>query len=213
MQSLFRIAFGLAIFTITYNVIEGLVSTFFGYEDESLALFGFGVDSFIEVISGIGIVHMITRIWRNPESQRTRFETTALRITGIAFYLLVIGLSLTVIHNLWTGQQPETTFWGIVISTLSILVMWALYWSKRVVGRKLDSEAILADAECTMACISMSVVLLVSSVLYETLGIPYIDTIGAIGIIWYSWREGRECFEKARAGKTCCSCRSCGEKK
>ena len=49
----------LAIFTIVYNIIEGLVSIAYGISDETLALFGFGVDSFVEVISGIGILHMV----------------------------------------------------------------------------------------------------------------------------------------------------------
>jgi len=61
-HQLFKTAFGLALFTIIYNIAEGLVSTYLGFEGESLALFGFGSDSFIEVISGLGIIHMITRI-------------------------------------------------------------------------------------------------------------------------------------------------------
>lgn len=61
-KKLYKIAFGLAIFTIIYNIAEGIISTYLGFEDESLALFGFGSDSFIEVISGLGIAHMIVRI-------------------------------------------------------------------------------------------------------------------------------------------------------
>jgi hypothetical protein len=81
----YRLAFGLALFTIAYNLLEGLFSTYFGYEDESLALFGFGVDSFIEVVSGLGIAHMVLRIQRRPESNRDEFERTSLRITGTLF--------------------------------------------------------------------------------------------------------------------------------
>ena len=88
-HKLYRTAFALALFTIFYNVAEGIISTYLGFEDESLALFGFGTDSFIEVISGLGIAHMILRIQRNPDSNRDNFERTALRITGVAFYLLV----------------------------------------------------------------------------------------------------------------------------
>jgi hypothetical protein len=67
---LYQTALGLALFTILYNLAEGIIATWLGFEDESLALFGFGVDSFIEVISGLGIVHMITRIRQNPASNR-----------------------------------------------------------------------------------------------------------------------------------------------
>ncbi|MBS3954304.1 MAG: hypothetical protein KGZ88_15255, partial [Methylomicrobium sp.] len=85
-------ALWLAVFTILYNVVEGLISIGFGVSDESLALFGFGVDSFIEVMSGVGILVMVNRIRRNPNSSRTPFEVTALRVTGTAFYILVAGL-------------------------------------------------------------------------------------------------------------------------
>ena len=62
IQRLYKIALGLAIFTIIYNTAEGLISIWLGYEDGTLSLFGFGADSFIEVISGIGIGHMVVRI-------------------------------------------------------------------------------------------------------------------------------------------------------
>src|SRR5690606_6545770 len=111
---------------ILYNLIEAIISTRFGYEDETLTLFGFGVDSFIELISGVGIVHMMLRIRYNPEVQRDSFERTALRITGTAFYLLVVGLLMGAGLVIYTGQKPETTFWGVIISSISILVMLGL---------------------------------------------------------------------------------------
>lgn len=199
----YQIAFGLAIFTIFYNIAEGLLSTYLGFEDESLALFGFGADSFIEVISGLGIAHMIIRIKRNPGSTRDGFERLALRITGTAFYLLVLGLVGTSFYNLWNGHQPITTRWGIVISAISILVMWGLVvWKKRV-GRELNSDPILADANCTLVCVYMSVILLVSSGVYEVFGIPYVDSLGTLGLAYFAFKEGRECFEKANSEKYC----------
>lgn len=207
-DSLFKLAFALAVFTIVYNVVEGVVSTYLGFEDESLALFGFGVDSFIEVISGLGIAHMVLRIRQNPLSRRDDFERHALRITGFAFYALTAGLVITSTYNLWTGHTPVTTFWGVVISLISIAVMWALVYGKIRVGRQLNSDAILADAACTKVCIYMSVILLASSGLYELTGIGYIDSIGTLGLAWFSLKEGRECFEKASSDKNC-SCESC----
>ena len=122
-NNLFKLALGLAIFTITYNILEGLISTYFGFEDESLALFGFGVDSFIEVISGIGIAHMIIRIQNNHSSKRDSFERTALKITGFAFYILVGGLVLSSFINIWNQHKPITTFWGIVISIIGVIII------------------------------------------------------------------------------------------
>lgn len=202
-QRLYKSAFGLAVFTIVYNIVEGIVSTYFGYEDESLALFGFGIDSFIEVISGLGIAHMVLRIQSNPGSNRDKFEKNALRITGFSFYGLVIGLVTTSIYNLWTGHKPETTFWGVVISIVSIVIMWALIIGKKKVGQQLDSDAILADAECTKVCIYMSIILLISSGIYELANLAYIDSMGTLGLAYFSFKEGKECFEKAKHNKYC----------
>ena len=202
-KHLYKIAFWLAVFTIGYNIIEGLISTYFGYADESLALFGFGADSFIEVISGLGIAHMILRIKQKPESNRDGFERTALLITGYSFYALVLFLSATGFYNLWTGHKPVTTFWGVIISIISIAVMWALMYGKTKVGNQLNSAPILADAACTRVCIYMSVVLLVSSGIYEFTNIGYIDSIGTLGLAYLSFKEGRECFDKAKNNKYC----------
>jgi divalent metal cation (Fe/Co/Zn/Cd) transporter len=202
-DKLYRTAFGLALFTILYNVLEGLISTYFGIQDESLALFGFGADSFIEVISGLGIAHMVLRIRKYPDSPRDSFERTALRITGFAFYALVGTLVVTGIYNLWTGHEPVTTVVGIVISTISIAVMWALVAWKRQVGQKLGSEPILADANCTLVCVYMSIILLVSSGIFELTGFRYIDSIGSLALAYFAFKEGRECFEKAKSNIYC----------
>lgn len=203
-DKLYKIAFGLAVFTIIYNIAEGLFSTWLGFEDGSLALFGFGSDSFIEVISGLGIAYMIIRIQKHPESNRGKFERTALQITGFAFYILVAALVITSIYNIWTGHQPSTTFYGVIISAISIIVMLLLFAWKKNVGRKLSSEAIMADANCTMVCVYMSVILLLSSGIYEWFRIPYVDSIGTLGLSYFAFKEGRECFEKARNEKYCC---------
>ncbi|MCL4531279.1 MAG: cation transporter [Chloroflexi bacterium] len=190
-------ALWLAIFTIVYNLLEGLVSVYFGAHDEALTLFGFGVDSFIEVMSGIGILAMVIRIRQNPGTPRGQFERTALRITGWSFYLLAFGLLLTVIYNLFTGHKPTTTLAGLIISLISIASMWALVTGKRNVGRALNSAPILADANCTMVCIYMSLVLLAASLIYQLTGFGFVDSIGAIGLIYFSYNEGKESFEKA----------------
>lgn len=202
-SKLYRIAFNLAIITIVYNIAEGIIATYLGYEDESLALFGFGSDSFIEVISGLGIAHMILRIQNNPLSKRDDFERTALKITGYAFYILVAGLIVTSIYNIWVGHKPDTTLWGIVISSISILVMWVLVVLKRKVGNELNSTPILADANCTLVCIYMSIILLISSGIYELTGFPYIDSIGTLGLAYFAFKEGQECFELAKSDKNC----------
>lgn len=202
-SKIYNLAFGLALFTIIYNLAEGIVATWFGYTDETIALFGFGVDSFIEMISGIGILVMIVRIRNNPQSPRGDFEVTALKITGWSFYILVGGLTLSAIATMWLGIKPETTVWGVVVSVISIVVMLFLIYGKIYTGKKLHSDAIIADANCTKVCIYMSCVLLASSGIYYMTGFAYADALGTLGLAWFSYEEGKECFEKAE-NKACC---------
>jgi divalent metal cation (Fe/Co/Zn/Cd) transporter len=197
-------ALWLATFTIVYNLAEGLISIFFGLSDETLTLFGFGVDSFIEVMSGIGIFAMVLRIRHNPDTDRSAFERSALRVTGTSFYILAVGLVVTAVYNLIIGHNPETTLPGLIISVISIAVMWALVASKRKVGHELNSSPILADANCTLVCIYMSLVLLASSLIYELTGFGFVDSLGAIGLIYFSYNEGKEAFEKAAGMEDCC---------
>lgn len=206
-EQLYRRALLLAMVTVGYNIAEGLVSIWFGFRDETLSLFGFGVDSFVEVISGIGIWHMIIRIRRSDNESVDRFEKTALRVTGSAFYLLAAGLFVSAALNIYSGEAPRTTFWGVVISLVSVATMWLLIRMKEKVGTALGSAAILADAACTRTCLQLSVVLFAASVGYQMTGFGWLDAVGAAVIGGLSVREGREAFDKAK-GKSCsCSCK------
>jgi len=203
-KALYQFAIFLAIITVGYNFIEGITAVYFGIDDEILALFGFGLDSFVEVISGIGIWHMVLRIRNCKNEQKDNFEKRALQITGISFYLLTLGLITSAIYNFILGSHPRTTFWGIVIAGISILVMWWLIREKIKVGNALNSDAIIADANCTKACMQLSFVLFASSIGYELFGIGQIDAAGSLIIAGIAFREGQEAFEKAKNQNNCC---------
>jgi len=209
-EKLYRAASALALITIAYNLFEGAVSAWFGLEDESLALFGFGLDSFVEVISGAGIWHMVRRQRVSAEQGHDLFERRALRITGCGFYLLAAGLFISGGYDGYSRHAPETTFWGMVISCISIFSMWLLIHYKVKVGRALGSQAILADAACTKVCLYLSLILLASSAGYHLTGIGWLDAAGALGISWFCLKEGREAFDKARGIPCGCSCSCSG---
>lgn len=207
-SKLLHIALALSLITIFYNMAEGSVSVYFGLNDETLALFGFGTDSFVEVISGLGIAHMVMRMKRSGSTfhNRDNFERTALKITGTAFYLLALALIVGSIFILIEGSVPETTVIGIIVSSVSILTMYLLMHYKLKVGSKLKSDAIIADAHCTKACLYLSFILLASSGLYELFQIGYFDVAGSLGIAWFALREGRESWEKSRSDELACHC-------
>jgi small neutral amino acid transporter SnatA (MarC family) len=197
---LLKTALLLSIITIAYNIAEGVVSVVYGLADETLALMGFGVDSFVEVLSGAGILHMVIRMKRSGLSNidsRDKFERRALRVTGISFFILAGGLAASSAVNIITNTKPETTVAGIIIAILSVLTMYILMKWKLKTGKRLRSNAIIADANCTKTCFYLSFILLGSSVLYELFGIAWFDIAGSIGIAWFAFSEGRESFEKA----------------
>jgi divalent metal cation (Fe/Co/Zn/Cd) transporter len=206
MNKLIRIAIVLSLITIFYNIVEGVISVYFGTGDETLALLGFGIDSFVEVISGIGILHMVLRMKYSKVESRDAFEKTALRITGSVFYLLVLGLITGSILNIIHNVKPETTVPGIIIAVISIATMYWLMTSKMKIGKALNSDAIIADANCTKTCFYLSFILLASSGLYELFGIAYFDILGSIGIAYFAFKEGREAFEKVKSGSLMCNC-------
>ncbi len=194
----------LSIFTVLYNMLEGLVSIYFGQADDTLVLFGFGLDSFVEVISGLGILHMVTRMRNHNVTKRDQFETTALRITGASFYLLSIGLIAGSIISLISQSQPQSTMIGVIIACISLLTMYFLMSAKLQVGQTLKSDPIIADAKCTKTCFYLSLILLISSGLYELFELQYIDELGSLGIAWFAYSEGKEAFEKARDKELIC---------
>lgn len=208
-ETFYKSANILALITVFYNIVEGVVSVFFGYEDGTVALFGFGIDSFVEVISGVGIWHMVRRMRQNGNEDHDAFEKSALRVTGTAFYVLTAGLTATALINLYKGTKPETTFWGIVVAGISILSMWLLIHYKLKLGRQFNSQALIADANCTRACMYLSVVLLASSIGYEFTGLGMLDSLGALGIAILSFKEGREAFEKSEGTAACCCGKNC----
>lgn len=209
-EKLYRIAATLAVITIFYNVIEGVVSVWFGANDEAFTLLGFGLDSFVEVISGAGILHMVRRQMSDRTTEPDRFERRALRITGVAFCILAVGLTVSALVNIYQQHRPMTTLWGIIIALVSIVSMWFLIRAKVRVGTALGSPAILADAACTRACLYLSLLLLVASAGYTLTGIGYFDSLGTLGIAAFSLKEAREAFRKAR-GVSCGCAGKCGE--
>ena len=86
------------------------------------------------------------------------------------------------------------------------MLMLILFYEKNRVGKQLNSDAIIADANCTKVCIYMSIVLLIASGIYELTELPYVDALGSLGIAYFSFREGKECFEKAKSNEisSCC---------
>jgi predicted Co/Zn/Cd cation transporter (cation efflux family) len=199
----------LAVLTVIYNLAEGVVATYFGIQQETLTLFGFGAYGLVETISAFGVAQMVVRIKREPHSNPGTFEIRALRITGWCFYILSLVLLISAIINSVEGQQPLSTLAGLIIALISIVTMWALVYAKLRLGKKLGSAPVIADARCNLVCIYMSLVLLVSSALWWIFEISYADVAGSLALVYFSVKEGKEAFEKAKGiRENCCQGRN-----
>jgi divalent metal cation (Fe/Co/Zn/Cd) transporter len=186
----------LSFLTIFYNVLEGLISIYFGIEEESLSLLGFGLDSFVEVASA-SIV--LLKLQNDNPNQTLARERRATFWIGVLFLLLASSIMGSSGYKLWTRGAPETTVPGIVISLISLSFMFYLYRAKLSVGFKLDSATIMADARCSLACIKLSFILLVGSLLFfffPTLW--WVDSVAATALSLFIFLEGFDLVSHSR---------------
>lgn len=180
----------LALFTVGYNLLEGVVSMGFGLADDSLALFGFGADSLIEVGSALLV------LWRlggedGCAGTRLRRERRAALGIGALFLLLAVGTAAGAVLQLARGRHPETTVPGVVVSLLSLAFMVWLWRAKGEAARVLDSRTLAGDAACSLVCIQLSAVLLAGSLLFwlrPSLG--WADAAAALVLSLFIAREG-----------------------
>lgn len=180
----------LARFTILYNLAEGLVSMGFGWADDSLALFGFGADSFIEVASAILVLWHLgaSSTCAATASRRERRATQ-----GIAWLLLflALGTAAGALIQLGARRHPATTLPGLVISLASLSFMVFLWRAKLRAGKALESPTVLADAACSLACIQLSAVLFAGSVAYLVFpDLWWADAAAALLLSVFIAREG-----------------------
>lgn len=192
-----RRALHLSLFTVGYNVAEGLASVLAGGAAGSVALVGFGLDSFVESLSG-GI--MIWRFRGPGGRQAERRERRAVRGVGWTFFILGAWVLFSAARKLWLGERPEASVAGIIITLLSLVVMPLLYAAKRRTARRLGSRSLAADARQTLACMGMSAGVLLGLVLNAAAGVWQADGVVGIVIALLLFREGREALQQ---GKLC----------
>lgn len=193
-RSLGRRAQLLAAASVAYNVIEAVVAIAAGLVAGSVALVGFGLDSVVEVSSGLIILWQFRH--RLPESR----ERTALRLMALSFFALAAYVTFESVRSLVTGAVPDSSVVGIGLAAMSLVIMPFLSWAQRRTGRALGSNAVVADSTQTLLCTYLSAVLLVGLVLNATLGWSWADPIAGLVIAAVAVREGREAWR----GEGCC---------
>lgn len=181
----------LAWFTIVWNAIEGIVGIVSGIAAGSIALIGFGVDSYVEVFAGSVILWRLARDRHGHELSEAA-ERRAVRLIAITFLVLAAGIGIESVRKLAVGAEPDESLIGIGLAVVSLIVMPLLARAKRRVGEQLDSRAVTADATETMLCVWLSAILLVGLGANALFGWWWADPVAALGIVYVAAREGIE---------------------
>ncbi|WP_436794385.1 cation diffusion facilitator family transporter [Actinospongicola halichondriae] len=190
-RALVRRGVVLAWFTIVWNCIEGVIGIASGIAAGSIALVGFGIDSYVEVFAGSVIVWRLGRE-RHGQQLSEAAERRAVRLIAITFLVLAAGVGVESVRKLIVGAEPDESFLGIALAVVSLVVMPVLARAKRRVGEQLGSRAVTADATETTLCVYLSAILLVGLVANAAFGWWWADPLAGLGIVYVAGREGLE---------------------
>jgi divalent metal cation (Fe/Co/Zn/Cd) transporter len=189
----------LAAASVAYNAVEAVIAISAGLVAGSVALVGFGLDSVVEVSSGVIILWQFRHPL--PESR----ERTAQRLMAASFFALAAYVGFESVRALLGDHEPEVSRVGIVLAIASLMVMPFLSWAQRRTGRALGSGAVVADSTQTLLCSYLSAVLLAGLVLNATLGWHWADPLAGLVIAAIAIREGRDAWR----GDGCCGLTTC----
>lgn len=192
----------LAMFTLAWNLAEGVVAVTAAVAAGSRALIGFGLDSGIESISAAVLLWRLGAEIRDPE-RAEHVERVALRAIGVSFLVLAAYVAVDAVRSLVIGDQPDASRVGIALTALSIVVMPVLARRKRRVADALESGAARADAAQTMACMWLSGVVLAGLVLNAALQWWWADPVAALAVVVLLLNEGREALTGERLDDCC----------
>ena len=180
----------LSVFTVCYNIIEGIVSIVAGVLSNSISLTGFGIDSFIESISGVVMIWRFKKLDKINKDEEERIERIAQRLVAVSFFILSAYILYESITKLYFRQKTEPSIPGLIIIIMSIIIMPILFYLKYRTGRLLGSKSLVADSKETLACIFLSVAVLLGILFNFFYGFWQADPIAAIIISIYLIVEG-----------------------
>ena len=181
--------------SVAYNVIEAVLAISWGRAADSAALVGFGLDSTVEVASGLVILWQFRH--QVPESR----ERTARRLIAVSFFALAAYVTVDSLTALATGQRPDASSLGMALAATSLAVMPLLSSAQRRTGRALGSGSVVADSTQTLLCTYLSAVLLLGLLANAWLGWWWLDAVAALVIAGVAVREGLENWR----GEDCCA--------
>ena len=186
--------------TVGWNVVEGLVAVTAALAAGSVALLGFGIDSFVESGSGLIIVWRLLAEQRHADHERTEaVEQRAQRLVAASLVGLAAYIAFDAVSTLLAGERPAPSPVGVALAAVSLGVMWWLARAKRRTAIALGSRAMVADAFQTTACWWLSLAVLIGVGLNTAFGLWWADPVAALVIPVFLMREARDAW----AGEDC----------
>lgn len=186
-------AIRLSIFTVAYNVVEGIVAVSLGAASGSIALVGFGLDSFIESLSGSVMIWRFGKQRSDVEEEKS--ERTAYKLVGYTYFILGTFVLYEAVNTLIVNESVEQKPYGAIIAVVTLMVKPVLFRAKYRLGKKIGSASLVADSKQTLACIMLSCTLLLGAGLNYFFGLEWADPVAAIAIALLLLREGLEMRE------------------
>ncbi len=189
-EKLYEKGLRLEYFTVAYNILEAVASIVFGSIANSIALIGFGLDSIVESLSGLVLIWRLRQHGKISEAAEEELERRAARLVAITFFILGAYVLFQSVKNLTLKEVPDPSLAGIIIAIASIIVMPLLMWQKYKTGKEINSKALVADSKETLACAFLSVALLLGLGANYLFGFWQADSIAALIIVIFLFREG-----------------------
>ena len=183
-------ALWLSYFTVGYNILEGIISIFAGLLAGSIALVGFGLDSFVESLSGSVMIWRLRKHGELSEDEEERVEKKAVRFIAYTFLILGAFVLYESVKKLYAREIPEPSLLGIIIAVLSLIIMPVLFLMKYRTGKLIESRSLVADSKQTLACVFLSVSLLIGLGLNYLYGVWQADPLVGLIIVTFLIREG-----------------------
>ena len=190
IDRLYRKGLRLEYFTVGYNVFEAIVSIVFGGIANSIALVGFGLDSIVELLSGLVLIWRLRQHGKISRTAEEKIEKRATRFVAITFFILGLYVLFESIKKLVLVEIPEPSLPGIVIAMASLIVMPLLTWQKYKTGQQIGSRALVADSKETLACAFLSIALLLGLSANYLFGFWQADPVVGLIIVVFLFKEG-----------------------
>jgi divalent metal cation (Fe/Co/Zn/Cd) transporter len=201
-KELHKKALRLSYFTVGYNIMEGVVSILAAFAAGSVALLGFGLDSFIESLSGTVMIWRFRQHGKISEEEEKRIEKKAIRLVAYTFFILAAYVLYESLRKLYFQEIPDPSLVGIMIAIVSLIVMPILFIMKYRTGKSIGSRSLVADSKETLACVFLSASLLVGLGLNYLFGLWQADSLVGFIIVVFLIKEGYSALKEEKL----CSC-------